>query len=77
MRKKMLISLISLTNDLSRKIGKGCEEIEKEIKYLQNVRGLGGTEVNCKSTALQFLKRKNSLAVQCLEYQGEGKEVGG
>lgn len=43
MRKKILISLISLTNDLSGKIGKGCEEIEKEIKIspkkknLQNI----------------------------------------
>ena len=41
----MLISLISLTNDLVGKIGKGREEIEKEIKYLQNLRGLGGMEV--------------------------------
>ena len=55
MRKKMPISLISLINDLNGKIGKGCEEIEKEIKYFQNLRGLGGMEVNCKSTALQFL----------------------
>ena len=45
MKKKMLISLISLTNDLVGKIGKGCEEIDKEIKYLQNLRGLGGMEV--------------------------------